>query len=466
MIGQNTWSYRPFKPLLWDVGTPYICRIIPSSNGIHLEWLPENVDHYEIFIRKQNDGEFTSCGSTPQCHFDIHGLESNADYEVCVSAGEQKSRVRLARCGNTEGVVVNYLHPMDDAYAFSGQYLASPSLLKHPDGYLLASMDVYLAYGGQNHSMIFRSYDDGKTWYYLTDLMPCFWGKLFLHKGEVYMLACSTEYGDLLIGKSSDGGKTFPAPTTLLRGLGGKGPKGGIKKTLGVHKNPQNIIYYHGRIYETLEWGSWHNEEYYHAAMVMSCDENADLLDPLNWHFSEPLKYDASWEGTAPDGKKATIEGTLCVAPDGGLYNLMRYQTEEKKILAYRVQVEDPDLPLVYSHAIDFPGNLAKFMIKYDDLTKRYYSIICRRIDNPITRRNLLSLVSSVDLNHWDLVTDLLDYRTSSIDEVGFQYVDFEFDGRDIIYLCRTSLNGANTYHNSNYSTFHRIKDFRSITSK
>ncbi|MBR2465887.1 MAG: hypothetical protein IKB38_03020 [Clostridia bacterium] len=46
-------------------------------------------------------------------------------------------------------------------------------------------------------------------------------------------------------------------------------------------------------------------------------------------------------------------------------------------------------------------------------------------------------------------------------DKVGFQYVDFEFDGDDVIFLCRTAINGAASYHDSNCQTFHRIKDFR-----
>ena len=46
---------------------------------------------------------------------------------------------------------------------------------------------------------------------------------------------------------------------------------------------------------------------------------------------------------------------------------------------------------------------------------------------------------------------------------VGFQYVDFAIEGNDLLFLCRTALNGANSYHDSNYSTFHRIKNFREI---
>ena len=36
-------------------------------------------------------------------------------------------------------------------------------------------------------------------------------------------------------------------------------------------------------------------------------------------------------------------------------------------------------------------------------------------------------------------------------------------EGEDIIYLCRTAMNNANNFHDSNYSTFHRIKNFRNI---
>jgi hypothetical protein len=69
----------------------------------------------------------------------------------------------------------------------------------------------------------------------------------------------------------------------------------------------------------------------------------------------------------------------------------------------------------------------------------------------------------SSDLENWELVCDLLDFRHCDIKDVGFQYVDFEIEGDDIIYLCRTALNGAHNYHDANYSTFHKINNFRDI---
>ena len=457
MKGQNQWSYAPYRPFLWNVGDIYICRIAPSATTIHLEWLSAEENSYEIFCRKRGDEAFAPIGKTAALEYDITNLEADTDYEIFVSSGNKKSRVRLARCADAVGTVVNYLHPDDTCYSFSGRALCSPSLVRHPDGYLLASMDVFAGEHPQNLSLIFRSDDEGKTWHYVSELMPCFWGKMFIHKGELYMLSVSTEYGDLLIGKSIDGGKTFSAPVSLLRGANGK------KGYAGVHKNPQNIVYHNGRIYNTLEWGSWLDKGYCHGAMVMSCDENADLLDPENWNFTPPVVHDLNWNGAAPDGKAGNIEGTLVIAPDGKLYNYMRYQTQlEKKILVFSVP-DDPDAPIEYSHPVAFDGNLSKFMIKFDEVSGRYYSIISRRIDEPKTARNLLSLVSSANLSDWELVCDLSDRRHDDPKMVGFQYVDFEIEGDDIIYLCRTAMNNAKNYHDANYSTFHRIENFRSL---
>jgi hypothetical protein len=113
---------------------------------------------------------------------------------------------------------------------------------------------------------------------------------------------------------------------------------------------------------------------------------------------------------------------------------------------------------------MEFPANYSKFMIQYDEKSDAYYSVATRVYDSEHTSdRNLLSLLRSEDLVHWSVVCDLLDYRSHDRQKVGFQYVDFKFEGEDIIYLCRTALNNAHNFHDANYSTFHRIKDFRKL---
>ncbi len=460
MKAVSSWSFDRYLPPMYDDGDIYVNRLVPSETGIHAEWTPAG--RTEVFVAKR--GEAPVSRGFFDSEADIGGLETGFDYELTAVQGEKKSRARLFRTGSAAGTIVNYLHPDDGLYAFSGRYLCSPSLLRMPDGRLLASMDLYEMKAPQNLTLIFESRDDGRTWHHLTELMPCFWGRMFLHKGELYMLSVSTEYGDLLIGKSADGGRTWGAPTALLRGSG-------RPDSPGVHKNPQPPAVYGGRIWETLEWGAWACGG--HAAMVMSADENADLLKPESWLFSEPLPYDPDWPCTAKPtergGSSGCIEGCLTVDPAGHLVNIMRYGIDKCEpnyglALVYRVDTEHPESPLVYERSMAFDGNHSKFQVRRDPVSGRWYSIISR-ITCPRDHwvRNLLSLVVSEDLVTWRLVKDLYDFRHLERTQTGLQYVDFFFEGDDILYLCRTSLNGAHTYHDSNYSTFHKIDGFRDL---
>ena len=132
--------------------------------------------------------------------------------------------------------------------------------------------------------------------------------------------------------------------------------------------------------------------------------------------------------------------------------------------LIYEVDSTDPEAPLKFIRAMDFPANHSKFEVKYDQKSKRYYTLASRILDKEnANSRNLLSLMSSKDLCKWDVVMDVLDRREEDPLKVGFQYVDFEFDGDDITYLCRTAINGAHSFHDSNYSVFARIQNFRQI---
>ena len=159
-----------------------------------------------------------------------------------------------------------------------------------------------------------------------------------------------------------------------------------------------------------------------------------------------------------------TIEGTLVVDPEGKLISIMRFG-KFNTALVYEVNTTDRDAPLKFSRLMDFSANYSKFMIKYDESSGYYYTVATRVYDEKKTSaRDLLSLMRSKDLRTWEVVTDLFDYRDrNDTAHVGFQYVDFAIEGNDLLFLCRTALNGANSFHDSNYSTFHRIKDFRDL---
>ena len=51
---------------------------------------------------------------------------------------------------------------------------------------------------------------------------------------------------------------------------------------------------------------------------------------------------------------------------------------------------------------------------------------------------------------------------------VGFQYVDFQFDGDgggDIIYVTRAAYRGANQYHNANRHLFGIVSNWRALAA-
>jgi len=120
---------------------------------------------------------------------------------------------------------------------------------------------------------------------------------------------------------------------------------------------------------------------------------------------------------------------------------------------------------------MDFVGGAKKFSIRYDKKSKRYWTIanmITAEFSNLAAGsvRNTLVLNSSTDLKNWTLNKILLSHP--DVKTHGFQYIDWQFDGKDIIFLSRTAFDdengGANNYHDANFLTFHRIINFRKMT--
>lgn len=227
MKGNNAWQYHPYTRLIErsKQRLPYICRLAPQGDFCQLEWMdagcggPHTVCWWEV-------GREPEAASRPAegPAVRIEGLAPQREYAVQVrrtEAPEEASDVRRFRTGAVPGTVINYLHPKDDIYSFSGHCLCSPAIVELPSGRLLVSMDVYASRHAQNLTLLYTSDDNGATWQYCNDLFPCFWGKPFVHRGALYMLAVSSEYGFLMIGRSDDEGRTWtPAAASHLRVCG------------------------------------------------------------------------------------------------------------------------------------------------------------------------------------------------------------------------------------------------------
>jgi hypothetical protein len=462
MLGYSGWSYRPYSPYdqYHKRELPYICRLSPGVASIELEWIDagDNGVHL-LYYRKYRTNDPYGVITLDSQIGTIMGLEPECDYEMYLvrENGSGSSDIRIARTGPSIGTVVNYLHPEDDSYAFSGKSLCSPSIVKLPSGALLASMDVFSGKAPQNLTLIFRSDDNGAHWRYVCELFPCFWGKLFWHRGALYMLATSTEYGDLLIGRSTDEGRTWGAPVTIMTGAGswsGRGP----------HKAPMPVIEWENRLYTAIDYGSWSTGG--HSSGLISIDADADPLVAENWSCTGFLPYDPTWPGAMPEGKSfGALEGNAVVGPDGEIYNVLRYQMagEYGKALVLKGNKSRPEEPLQFHSFANFNGGSnSKFDLLYDEGSQAYWAIVSEIVDDATPgQRNVLSLALSHDMQNFQIVKRLHDYRHENPADVGFQYVSFLIDGDDIIYLCRTAINKAINMHDSNYSTFHRIEQFR-----
>lgn len=357
-------------------------------------------------------------------------------------------------------------------------YLGSPSIVRLADGALLASHDYFgLPNCPKNHeaeeslTSIYRSQDDGASWLNVTHIMNCYWSSLFLHCGALYIFGVSQQYGSIVIRRSDDGGFTWTHPADAGSGLLFRG--GVYRDAPNYHCAPVPVLEHDGRLYKAFEDADppVHGPSFH--TCVVSAPVDADLLDASNWTMSNKIPFNPAWAPAAwdPPERPCWLEGNVVCAPDGQLWNILRLNASPMVNRAVMVKIEDEGKTISFDPRtgfIDFPGGGTKFTIRYDAQTGCYLALV-NNVTNPAwsRQRNILSLSASRDLRNWRLVKTLMtDHSGLSAQDsmrlTGFQYVDWQFDGDDIIYLVRTAYRGAIRYHDSNRIIFRKLVDFRS----
>ena len=340
-------------------------------------------------------------------------------------------------------------------------YVGCPSIAILPDGRYVASHSIFGRGIGRGNTFVFRSEDRGRTWRQTAELTRQHFSCLFVHRGALHIFGTGGSRGQVVIRRSKDGGDTWTEP---------KGSKSGILlPESGYHSSTMPVVLHKGRLWRAMEDNragrGWPRQ---FRAFMMSVPEDANLLHASNWLCSNRVLSKDTWLAHEFDG---WLEGNAVVTPAGGIVNILRAHTWLGGTAAV-IQVSADGKTSTFDPAtgfIDFPGGAKKFNIRFDPASKLYWSLTnvvdeeVRHGRSAASVRNTLSLVSSPDLEHWTVRRRVL-FHPDPVNH-GFQYVDWQFDGDDIVAVSRTAYDdgiaGAHNFHDANYFTFHRVPDFR-----
>ena len=141
------------------------------------------------------------------------------------------------------------------------------------------------------------------------------------------------------------------------------------------------------------------------------------------------------------------IEGNLVCAPNGDILDILRYKESEAAVLKVSADGKRVD----FQGTVPFPMAHTKFeILQREDQT--YVAV-----GNPPPMRNVLSVYTSKDLKDWKRALDVIDKHECDAQSVGFQYPSVLLEGDAVCIASRTAYHGADSFHNNNYLTFHRV---------
>lgn len=446
-----------------DSGTVYLATTNGQPSGWNTtgkEFTTSGGITYTIYQRSCTAGETVTVASGGDYTPLVFGKALHVNAPATPGVTIAKSPDELFREKHVTNVNI---HILDD-----GSYLALATNLRYT-----------------HSTSLYRSTDRGKTWTLYSTPTKMNFTRLFAHNGALYIMGVESGGYDLVICKSTDNGKTWTKPNAATGSgyirLGYRDGKGGDGGKIKGHHAPTSMAIYDGRIWRAMED---HNDKDLIFPFVISAPVDSDLLNPDSWTRSN-LIYHTELKRYFHNGNiiLRLIEGNVIVGPDGKLYNLLRAscQTASKSACLARVEKvgETYELQVAQSDFINLPGGDKKFTVRYDETTGRYWTIT-----NPADQagynhaggfyssfgitfdmmRNRVALYSSADLRNWQLARDNIIYHEDPFFH-GYQYIDWQFDGNDIICVSRTASPEERglpiRQHDANMITFHRIENFR-----
>lgn len=278
-------------------------------------------------------------------------------------------------------------------------------------------------------------------------------------------MGTSCRFGSATIRRSTDGGRTWTDPDSAATGL--------LLDDGEYHTAPMPVAEQGDRLYRAMEYrhsgGKWGID---FQAFMMSAQTDANLLDAASWTASNRLAGNPDWLDGSFGG---WLEGNAVVTPDGGIVDILRVDHRVGTEKAAIVTVQNCTTAEFDSQTgfVDFPGGCKKFSIRADSNSGTYWSLSNyvppeTMSYNRERARNTLALLRSTDLRNWEIRGVVLQHPDPEAH--AFQYVDWQFEGDDLIVASRTAyddgLGGAHNQHDANFLTFHRIERFRDLRTE
>ncbi|MGC4232156.1 MAG: sialidase family protein [Niabella sp.] len=348
--------------------------------------------------------------------------------------------------------------PIVHASKSLGVYVGTPSIAIMANGDYIAAHDIYGdPVKPKRMVRVYLSTDKGKTWQFQAQVDSIHWAGLFVVRDTVYLLGREGTSYSMAITRSGDRGKTWEHLSILKKKTG--------KYT--YHGSSTPVVFHNGRIYKGYDRhfpdkeGQWMSDNY---SFIMSASVNDDLTDQRSWTFSNAVKIPGNIEGSG------WLETNAVLGRDGAIKGITRIARAGGFEAGYYSLATDSTIDLSTVGKIDFIGSASKFNILWDPRTQKYWSLV--NYPSSVLRtpnksiggmRSIVALTSSTDLLKWNIQSIVL--ATEDIHYHGFQYIDWQFDGDDIVFLSRTAYDddygGAHNYHDANFITFHRIVNYK-----
>lgn len=360
----------------------------------------------------------------------------------------------------------------------------APSLFD--TGQSLLAVHGFAKVGGtEGYGDIYRSTDNGDTWSHQCKLPTYHCGSFFSMGNALYLLYADFRHDNKTrIRKSTNDGVDWSEPVVIHKQALWDGNGAWAR-----HK---------GYLYKPLDESQPENANGPRSMpRVLRIRLGTSPMVPANWQLSERPNFDFPPPPEVRDVqvekgrvRRNNNEGNCVVGPDGKLRVIYRHFERTRGIFSATVfydeqnhtqhfrNVYNPDPPEGGENCYsDFPGACSGFHIRYDEKSGKYIALA-----NPVTgdtsypdgrplgiyrcMRNILVMMESDDLVHWRIAKHLLkddkeNTWEESVKKNGFQQVNFEFQGDDLIWISRTAYDGVANLHDANRITFHRLPNFR-----